>query len=527
MVWFFNRNPGRLMTMKLRTKFILTIGCVLFAAFGVTFQQTARFQDQLVVQYAERQAHMLSRQIILTRKWVADHNGLFFFQAPGVTTNPFLDEPSILEANGRMLVKRNPAMVTRELSEYAMDSDFCSFRVTSLNPVNPKNAPDQFEKKALLRFEQEALSELSEVENSSQGRFLRYLTPLKVEESCLECHGKHGYEVGDIRGALSLSIPMAWADQAVRENNQKLFFIAFLSITLVGVIMYLLIDIFVVRRLALLSQAMDRYPEEEFGEEGLSGRSDEIGTLSRRFADLGRRLLQSLDELEKSRQQVFQAEKMASLGRLSAGIAHEVNNPLGGMRNCVKTLRATPDDQQLLDRYLELLDKGLQRVEHTMRQLLNFGRQEPLRLQTVEINQVVEECFELIRYRMKDIELKLDLRFFGSFKVDVEALRQVVVNIGLNAMQAMSNQGVLTVSTSARKSSILISISDTGQGIDEEDLHRIFDPFYTTKDIGEGTGLGLSVSYSLVKRMGGTIMVESVMGQGSCFTIELPFGEKN
>ncbi|MDD5759956.1 MAG: ATP-binding protein, partial [Desulfobulbaceae bacterium] len=230
-------------------------------------------------------------------------------------------------------------------------------------------------------------------------------------------------------------------------------------------------------------------------------------------------------ELEHTRHQMFQGEKMASLGRLSAGIAHEVNNPLGGMRNCVKSMKDSPDDRDLQVRYLELLDKGLRRIEKTMRQLLNFGRPEPLQVRPVAVNEVIRECLDLLAYRMKDIELELEMTLAGSYALDAEAVKQVVLNLLLNAIQAMPSGGRLRVRTEEHAGWIRIVFQDSGGGIALDDQTRIFDPFYTTKDVGEGTGLGLSVSYALVSRMDGEIQLESEPGKGSTFIIRLPVKE--
>lgn len=512
--------------MRLRSKFIILIGLILGISYGVTFYRTSAFQQELVLDQVARQARMLQKQVLMTRKWVADHNGLFFLKKEGVGPNPFLNEPEIVDTAGRQYVKRNPAMVTRELSEYVSQQGLFRYRVTTLKTINPANAPDEFEKKSLLLFEK-GVSEVVEIEKQESGKVLRYIAPLFVEESCLECHADQGYKVGDIRGALSVSIPVDWAYQNIAKNNKMLLLYAVITISVVGIAIFLLIDFLVVRRLGVLSRAMDSYPQESTDVTNFPSGNDEVGKLATDFRDLCNRLTTSQQELDRTREQVFQNEKLAALGRLSAGVAHEINNPLGGMLNCVKSMRENPDDREMNQRYLELLEKGLKRIGHTVNQLLNFGRREPLRLRKIHVDELIRECMALLEYALKNVDLTLDLALPGPMAVDVEALRQVVVNIGLNAIQAMPDGGKLAVKSRKTASSIVLSFKDSGEGIAEENLSKIFDPFFTTKDVGVGTGLGLAVTHSLVQRMGGTISVESREGEGACFTVELPIAEES
>lgn len=511
-------------SMRLRTKFIVFIGLVVIISYGITFYRTSAFQQELMITQTAQQARMLYKQILLTRKWVADHNGIFLLKQPGADINPYLAEPEIADITGRKYVKRNPAMVTRELSEYADIAGFCRYRVTSLKPFNPANAPDDFERHSLELFEKGAPPEAMTIEKNQDGRVLRYIAPLIVESSCLECHSDQGYKTGDVRGGLSVTIPMDWAYEGISKNNRLLFMIAVITIVVVGIAIFFLLDLLVVRRLDRLARAMTRFPNDPAWDSDLPAGSDEVGRLSRKFRDLCHRLTTSQEELDRTRQQVFQSEKMAALGRLTAGIAHEINNPLGGMLNCLKNLDQNPDDREMQRRYLGLLFKGLNRIGQTVRQLLNFGRQEPLVLRKVQIDDLVRECLVLLEYGMKNIELQLDLRAACSVIVDVEALKQVIVNIGLNAIQAMEGGGTMTVVTRCNHDRIILECSDTGPGIAPEYLDKIFDPFFTTKEVGKGTGLGLSITYSLVQRLHGEIMVQSELGKGAIFRIILPTG---
>ena len=195
------------------------------------------------------------------------------------------------------------------------------------------------------------------------------------------------------------------------------------------------------------------------------------------------------------------------------------------MLNCVKGMKESPENRNLHERYLELLEKGLRRLEKTMRQLLNFGRQESLKLGNFRVRQLIEECLALMEYRLKNIDLQFDDGFGGSCLLDSEALRQVLVNIILNALEAMPAGGRLTIATRRQEENLVISVADSGEGISREHIRHIFEPFFTTREVGKGTGLGLSVSFALVDRMGGRIEVESEPGRGSRFDIILPIKE--
>ncbi len=511
--------------MRLRTKFIVFVGLVVLLSYGFTFYRTSAFQHQLVLTQVVRQARMLHKQVLLTRKWVADHNGLFVLMQPGVGPNPFLKaDTEIVDTTGRHFVKRNPAMVTRELSEYSAREGNFRYRVTTLKPINPANAPDEFERRSLLRFEQEGISEVVEIQKTDHGTVLRYMAPLYVEKACLECHAQQGYREGDIRGGLSIMLPIDWALDSIHANNQLLLGVCVLTVLVVGAVIFLFFDFLVVRRLGLLARAMDRFPGAGNEDQSLvlPGGRDEIGLLAAKFQELCTRLRESQAALDRARERVFQSEKLAAMGRLAAGVAHEINNPLGGMLNCVKTMAENPEDTAMVRRYLALLDKGLHRIAAIVRQLLRFGRRQPLCYRTVDIDELVRECFSFLEFTGKEVELVLDLGLDRPVPVDADALQQVVVNLGLNAMQAMPDGGTLTVQSRIEGDWVVLRFQDTGVGIAAENLSRIFDPFYTTKEVGEGTGLGLSVSYSLVERLGGRISVESTPGQGSCFTVELP-----
>ncbi|SDP53312.1 ATP-binding protein [Desulforhopalus singaporensis] len=510
------------LTLSLRTKFIIFICAIISAFYLFMLYRTSVFDEAMILKQAEQQARMLYKQILLTRQWASDHNGLFILERQGQGPNPYLDQPTVKDSLGNSYYLRNPAMITRELSTYAKRDGLGHFKVTSLDPVNPQNSPDEFEKRSLNKFIG-GTKENIEVLKSDMGRVLRFMAPLHVSNSCLGCHARHGYGEGDIRGGLSITIPITWADDLILRNIHSLVFLGVLSIVFVTIALFLMFESLIVHRIRNLNTAMDHFPQAAPEQYLLpSVFKDEIDSVSDNFVTFCDRLNKSQDELLKTKSQAHLNEKMASLGILSAGIAHEVNNPLGGMLNCVKSIRENPDDTKQLERYLPLLEKGLRQIETTMRQLLNFGRTEPLKVRKVDINTLLEECTQLLSFKSKNIQLTTTVSISGEHLLDAEALKQIIINIGLNAIQAMRHGGTLTIGCRELNNQLELTFQDTGTGIAEENLTHIFDPFFTTKEVGEGTGLGLSVSYSLVKRMGGDIMVHSMPGQGTLFTIMLP-----
>lgn len=512
-------------TISLRTKFVIFIGAIISAFYVFVLYRTAAFDEQMIFRQAEQQARMLHKQILLTRQWASDHNGLFIMKKEGINENEYHNLQTLTDTAGHTFYMRNPSMITRELSAYAKRDGLGYFKITSLNPINPSNSPDQLEVKALHEFANGS-EESIVLDEDEMGKIVRFIAPLKVTDSCLKCHAEHGYSLGDTRGALSIRIPINWAAELKERNLHSLIIIGVVSILVVTIALFLMFESLIVQRIHRLSEAMDRFPENVPDKSTLPSLfGDELDVVSDNFVMFCDRLKKSQDDLLKTKTHAHQSEKMASLGILTAGIAHEVNNPLGGMLNCVKAMRENPEDQALQERYLPLLDKGLKQIETIMRQLLNFGRTEPLNIRKIDLNRLFEECTQLLSYRLKNITLKTEIDIGEEYLLDAETVKQIIINIGLNAIQAMPDGGDLTISCKQQDDDLILGFRDTGVGIKSEDLPYIFDPFFTTKDVGEGTGLGLAVTYTQVLRLHGTIAVESEPGKGALFTITFPVSD--
>ena len=237
--------------------------------------------------------------------------------------------------------------------------------------------------------------------------------------------------------------------------------------------------------------------------------------------------LSEIRELERRRveQQLFESEKLAAVGRLAASIAHEVNNPLEAIKNSLYLL-TTSRDMEKNAKFLEVARKETERVSHIIRQMLGFARRSG-EVEWVETNQLIEETLILVEKKMKQARVEVVRQFdprLPKVRARADQLRQVFLNLLLNAQQAMEKGGRMTVRTSvyeqALQPTVSVQISDTGRGISESDLARIFEPFFSTR--AKGTGLGLWVTQDIVRHHGGRIEATSEEGAGTTFNVILP-----
>lgn len=254
-------------------------------------------------------------------------------------------------------------------------------------------------------------------------------------------------------------------------------------------------------------------------------RTDDIGFLMHHFGLLRQRLKQSRQELLNVHQQIARAEKLASIGRLASGVAHEINNPLAGLKNCLYAIEREPENYVQTRLYMQLMKEGMEYIETVVQKLLGFARPQPAMMVPVDINAVIMKVMRLVDYNIKKrrITVTTDLApDLPELTGDPQLLAEVFMNIVLNAIDAVNERGRITISSSRGGEMVVIHCTDDGMGIDPVHLKHIFDPFFTTKGPKEGTGLGLSVSMGIVEAHGGHIRVDSEPGRGADFAVHLP-----
>ncbi|HOC44327.1 MAG TPA: ATP-binding protein [Thermoanaerobaculales bacterium] len=277
-----------------------------------------------------------------------------------------------------------------------------------------------------------------------------------------------------------------------------------------------------IRPILTLNETMKRAGLGDLGVRAAAGGGDEVGELSGAFNRMMDELQAAREREKAQRTQLAQADKMAAVGTLAAGVAHEVNNPLAGVTACLENLRANPDDDEMRSRYLDLIGDGLARIERTITNLLNFSRQREVKLEPTSLNHSLRHVVELVGYQLRQagVQVAFDLDADQAMVMaDHFQMEQLFLNLVLNAIGAMPEGGALTLKTRVGRGEVTVDVKDTGTGIPEEIRGRVFDPFFTTREAGEGTGLGLAVSHSIVAAHGGTIEVESVPGAGTTFRV--------
>ncbi len=359
---------------------------------------------------------------------------------------------------------------------------------------------------------------------------------------------------GIVQGAFSLVFPMQGIYQSLRNSQQMLFLYIFLNTGLLSFLgIYRVFKLYLQPLARLAKRAEDYKGDDEIvfavrkEDNELQRLSSALNGLMRRLAAEKEKLRQTVSSLEKAntelqraQTEIIRAEKLASVGRLSAGIAHEIGNPIGIVTGYLELLKQGDLVPEERIEYMERAQKEIDRISTIIRQLLEISRPSPAGSHRVAVHALLDEMAQVLAVQPFMSHLHLVMRFEAPQDVvlaDTNQLRQVFLNLVINAADAIASSknnphGELTVTTENHaggldsagegKPWLLVRFIDNGTGIAAEHLRNIFDPFFTTKEPGRGTGLGLAVSFMMVESFGGRIDVESTIGHGTTMTVALP-----
>ncbi len=324
--------------------------------------------------------------------------------------------------------------------------------------------------------------------------------------------------------------------------------LSFFAVAILGIILALLMVVFVTSRITRpldsLVFATEKVAQGDLAYEVPVQSSDELGNVAASFNKMTKVLQSSNEEITKrtrdlektnkelreTQAQLIQTEKMSSLGRLAAGVAHEINNPLTGVMTFSHLLLKNAKDEATR-KDLEIIVRETTRCKKIIKGVLDFARETPPQRKLCQVNDIIGRTLAILEpqalFHNIQTERNLDDKL-PQIWIDENQMEQVFMNIVLNAAEAMKGEGRFSISSSLNKKGDFVEVrmEDTGMGISKENLNKIFDPFFTTKDPQKGTGLGLSVSYGIVQKHKGDILVESEVGKGTIFIIKLPVDKK-
>jgi len=359
-------------------------------------------------------------------------------------------------------------------------------------------------------------------------------------------HEKEQNILGFIEADLSLGlIDEALLKQRLALTAYVILFVIFISL-FVGIIIYKIIS----KPVQTLVSEMEKVAAGDLDHSVPITSIDEMGVLAKAFNSMIKDLKEARDqsdkwtqkleeevakktaEIERTHANLIQTEKLASLGRMAAGVAHEINNPLTGVVTFSHLLKKQFEPGSDADKDINVIIEQSERCSKIINNLLTFARATPSEKGEVNINDILSRTIFMIKNQAKFHHIKFDIDLDDRqfvIKGDNSQFQQIFLNMFINAADAMNGRGTITVNTRSIKEEskefVEIEFTDQGCGIKEEDMSKLFEPFYTTKPVGKGTGLGLSVSHGIAKHLGGHIKVKSTVGKGTSFFVRLPLAE--
>jgi len=519
---------GRSISSKLMLS-ILLAGLAIFALLGFFSTRLHRqhLEDAALLS-AERQSEVLRRSAshyMLQN----DRNGLYEMMAT-MADQPGMVRLRILNSEGVISYSTQPKEVGSTVNK---DAEACYGCHEQSKPLARLQRSDRFR-----------------IYRSDGSRVLGVITPIENQSACSNaaCHA-HPASV-QILGVLDTNLSLDKVDASLARERDAMLAYTGVALILVVLLSGLFIWIVVRNPLRALKAGTERIAKGELGFAIPVRSNDEIGDLAESFNTMNGRLElaqheitawahtledrveEKTRELKQAHQHMLQVEKMATIGKMAAVVAHEINNPLSGILTYSRVVKrwiqnnfsSAPRSEEMTGS-LDLIASESKRCGELVKNLLSFSRVTPMNLEWCELNQVIDRCIRLVQHKMDMATIQLNLSLgedLPHVRCDPNQIEQVVLAMVINAIDALPQGGNLWINTrQVSTTNIELIIRDDGIGIPDEHLARIFEPFYTTKESG-GSGLGLAISQNIVERHGGSIAVNSKVGQGTTFTILLP-----
>lgn len=522
---------------RLAHRLILSLTVIIVLAEGISGFLSVRTEEKLLLDSMITGADQLSRAIT-SATWhamLADNRNAAYEVMQTIALKQGIDRIRIFNKEGRIMFSTSDEQ-DQQVDKQAEECYLC-------------HATDR----PLVRVDVPGRSRIYHAPGG--GRRLAIVTPIYNEPSCsqAECHA-HPSSIA-VLGVLDVSLDLATVDEEITAVQQRAAVNTLISVLLVGLVIVFFTRYFVDRPIHQLIEATRSVSSMELDTPVHVKTGGELGELAQSFDSMRRQLKAALEDLNKftqsletkvedrtaqlqlAHQKLLQSDRLASLGQLSASVAHEINNPIAGVLNLTSLMQRIMTDEGVpphrIGEFREYLRKAIAetaRVGRIVSDLLSFSRRSKPQRSRADLNAVIRSTLSIIDHKLSLMNVQLNLHLGEDIPrvfCDTSQMQQVIINLLMNAAEAMQSKegGIVELITEAdaTRSNLRLLVSDTGDGIPAELREKIFDPFFTTKDEGKGVGLGLAVVYGIIEAHHGDIQVDSEIGKGTTFTVTLPF----
>ncbi|WP_022850343.1 sensor histidine kinase [Limisalsivibrio acetivorans] len=507
--------------MKLTFKLVFSITAVTAAVTILSLALIRNSNRNLLMEQAHIQAQTLFEMVVITRQWVAEN---------------------------RDDVRPVPAVVTKVLSEYAdVMSDF-RFGITSTELINPDNAPDEFEIRALSELKS-GLREYEEIVEEDGKSYYRYMAPLYVNKACMECHVYQGYQVGDLRGGISITVPLEDIKKTINKSNTYFYIVGFLTFLGVLATVIILLRKLVLENIKKLTDAATGYKSGDFNINADVKSRDEIRELADAFNLMRESILMNEENLKRRLKDVTgkyvllveqlkeNNEVLRTMNSFKTeiidSVSHEIRTPLTKIMSYSEILEQPEleDNEELKKKSVETIRRNARLLNMLVNEVITLSRlehkQHEYHFIPVNITRMAGNVLEIFEQeiREKELDVKLNMPEDMYISVDGDMFRHVVMNLISNAVKFNKQNGEIILTLNSTTEHICFVCRDSGAGIPADEIDMVTQRFYramNSKRDFPGSGLGLSIVARIIEGHGGRIEIDSELGKFTEFRIFIP-----
>ncbi len=521
---------------RLAPKLILSLTLIVIIVASVSGFLNVKTQERQLLDAMILGADQLSNGIT-SATWhamLADDRGAAYEVMQTIATKQGINRIRIFNRDGKIMFSTKP----EEQQQVEKSAEPCSPCHGTIHPLAKVDIP----------------SRARIFDNPDGTRRLTMITPIYNEQSCSQaaCHAHPA--ATKILGVLDVALDLERVDKELANMRNRVFAVTGIEVLLIALFIIFFTRNFVDKPIRKLMDGTRAVSAMNLDQPIEMKASEELSALARSFNTMRERLKESVDkneqftqsletkveertaQLNAAHQKLMQTDRLASLGQLSASVAHEINNPLSGVLNLSMLMqRILKDDgipRERIDefrRYLAQVVNETSRVGHIVSDLLAFSRRSKPQSRGIDLNSIVRSTLSLVSHKLKLMNVAIDLKLeehLPTLLCDASQMQQVAINLVMNGAEATLSKGggkvAITTKHFPESHTVILEVVDSGDGIPRENLSKIFDPFFTTKGEGKGVGLGLAVVYGIVEAHRGEIDVHSTPGEGTTFTVTLP-----